>query len=165
MSEAAPSSSEASSLRPQDREPRFRVSPWLLAGTALGASVVAAGVAFAIGERLAQAGGAAALGATVSAATALLGVAILRPSAERPASDWMTSWLAATVVRLLLTPLLAVSLYSALSLPGKPFLLAVAGTYLACLFAETAVLARAVGNALSQAAPQRGNNLPSGDRS
>lgn len=165
MSEASPNAPGGAATSPHDREPRFRVSPWLLAGTALGTSIVAGGGAFAIGERLAGAGGAAALGAAVSAATALLGVAILRPSAERPASDWMTSWLAATVVRLLLTPLLAVSLYSALSLPGKPFLLAVAGTYLACLFAETAVLASAVGNALTQAAPQRGNILPPGDRS
>lgn len=165
MSLASPATSSGGTTSPQDREPRFRVSPWLLLGTTLGASIAAAAAAFAIAERLTDAGGAAAIGAAVSAATALLGVAILRPSAERPASDWMTSWLAATVVRLLLTPLLAVSLYSALSLPGKPFLLAVAGTYLACLFAETAVLARAVGNALSQAAPQRGNNLPSGDRS
>lgn len=165
MSEPTSAASGGGSSSPFDREPRFRISPWLLFGVTAAVAAGSISVAYGVGQRLADAGGAAAFGAAVSFATAMLGIAILRPSAERPASDWMTSWLAATVVRLLLTPLLAVSLYSALSLPGKPFLLAVAGTYLACLFAETAVLARAVGNALSQAAPQRGNNLPSGDRS
>ena len=165
MSEPTSAASGGGSSSPFDREPRSRISPWLLFGVTAAVAAGSISVAYGVGQRLADAGGAAAFGAAVSFATAMLGIAILRPSAERPASDWMTSWLAATVVRLLLTPLLAVSLYSALSLPGKPFLLAVAGTYLACLFAETAVLARAVGNALSQAAPQRGNNLPSGDRS
>ena len=165
MSEPTSAASGGGSSSPFDREPRFRISPWLLFGATAGTAAIATVVAYGAGQKLADAGGAAAFGAAVSFATAMLGIAILRPSVERPASDWMTAWLAPTVVRLLLTPLLAVSLYSALSLPGKPFLLAVAGTYLACLFAETAVLARAVGNALSQAAPQRGNNLPSGDRS
>ena len=165
MSESTFAASGGGSANPVDREPRFRISPWLLFGVTAGTAAIATVVAYGVGQRLADAGGAAAFGAAVSFATAMLGIAILRPSVERPASDWMTAWLAATVVRLLLTPLLAVSLYSALPLPGKPFLLAVAGTYLACLAAETAVLARAVGNALSQAAPHRGNILPSGDRS
>lgn len=161
--------SPARPRRPEDLEPRFRISATLLVGVVLVAAAGSAGIAYAIGNRLASAGGEAAAGSLVAASTALLGVLILRPSLERPASDWMTSWLAATVVRLLLTPLLALSLYSALSLPGKPFLLAVAGTYLVCLFAETAVLARAVGSALSatlpEAASRRGNHLPPGDRS
>ncbi len=165
MTEPTPSASSGGSSSPFDREPRFRISPWLLFGVTAAVAAGSISVAYALGQRLAEAGGAAAFGASVSFATALLGIAILRPSVERPASDWMTSWLAATVVRLLLTPLVAVSLYSALSLPGKPFLLAVAGTYLACLAAETVVLARAVGNALTQAAPTRGTTLPPGDRS
>lgn len=165
MSEPTSAAPGGVSSNPLDREPRFRISPWLLFGVTAGVAGVSIAVAYGVGQRLAEAGGAAALGASVSFATAMLGIAILRPSVERPASDWMTSWLAATVVRLLLTPLVAVSLYSALPLPGKPFLLAVAGTYLACLAAETVVLARAVGNALTQAAPTRGTTLPPGDRS
>ena len=146
-------------------EPRFRVSTARLAGAVLAAGLGSAAVAAVLGHRFADAAGGAAFGAAISGSTALLGVLILKPWKERPASDWMTSWLAATVVRLLLTPLAAGSLYSALPLPGKPFLLAVAGTYLACLAAESVVLARDVGRALSEAAPARGTTDPPGDRS
>jgi len=149
----------------QDREPRFAIRT---ASIVLPVGAVAAGsigVAAWLGGRLADAAGATALGAATSAASILLGVLVLRPSVERPASDWMTSWFASTVIRFLLTPLLAVSLYSALPLPGKPFLLAVAGTYLACLAVETVVLARSVSDALRRSAPSRGTPLPPGDRS
>lgn len=150
---------------PADREPRFALRTASILLPVLGVAGASVAVAAWLGGRLADSAGAAALGGVVSAATALLGVAILRPSVERPASDWMTAWLAATVARFLLTPLLAVSLYSALPLPGTPFLLAVAGTYLACLAVETAWLARSVGSALNHSAPRRGTTLPPGDRS
>jgi hypothetical protein len=161
------------------REPRFAVSAAALLGgvlaAAAGSAAAAALVASAVGAEV----GAALLGAGAAGVVALLGAAILRPARVRAVSDWLTLWLAATVARMLLTPLLAVLLYSALPLPAKAFFLAVAGSYLACLAVETAVLARSAGGALDAAAASRGapetieadpalhpvSTPPSGDRS
>lgn len=145
-------------------EPQFAVSAGSLFAVVLGAAAIAVAVAAWSAGRWAGDAAAGGLGAAVAGVTALLGVAILRPSKVREASDWMTAWLAATVVRLLLTPLVAGSLYFALPQPGRAFLLSVAGAYLVCLLAETLWLARSVHNALSRAATSRGASTPAGDR-
>lgn len=153
-------------------EARFGLSRGVLLtsvlSAAVAASVAAAGMAAAFGGEA----GAAAMGAATAGAVALLGTAILRPAESRAASDWMTLWLAATVVRLLLTPLAALLLYSALSPPRVEFLLSVAGSYLACLAVETAILARSAGRAYDSSSSPHGSKAkakagpkPAGDRS
>jgi len=144
-------------------EPRFALPAGPFYLVVLGTAAAAAAVAAWAANHWAGDALAGAFGAAVAGATALLGAAILRPSKVREASDWMTAWLAATVVRLLATPLAAGSLYFALPEPGRAFLLSVAGTYLACLLAETLWLARSVHDALSRAATSRGASTPAGD--
>ena len=56
-------------------------------------------------------------------------------------SEWATMWLAATVLRLLLTPVAAYVLYSAAPLSLTPLMLSVGGTYLVVLLVEAAFLA------------------------
>jgi hypothetical protein len=133
-------------------------SGWPLLGAIVAATAGATLVAGLVALGAGGAVGAAVLGALCSGAVALLGGVILRAAGARPAIDWLTLWLAATVVRMLLTPVVAVLLYSALPLPPKAFFLAVAGSYLACLAAETVVLARSAGRALDAAAASRGAN-------
>lgn len=146
-------------------EPRFAVSAGPLYGIVLAAAMVSAVGASWATDRWAGDASAGALGAAVAGATGLLGVVILRPGKAREASMWMTMWLAATVLRLLLTPLVAGSLYFALPLPGRAFLLSVAGAYLVCLLAETLWLARSVHDALTRAAMSGGTSTSAGDRS
>lgn len=129
---------------------------WPLLGAIVAATVAATAVAGLVALGADGEVGAAVLGALCAGAVALLGGVILRAAGARPAIDWLTLWLAATVVRMLLTPVVAVLLYFALPLPPKAFFLAVAGSYLACLAAETVVLARSAGRALDAAAASRG---------
>jgi len=145
-------------------EPRFAVSAGPLYGVVLGTAAISMAVAAWAAGTWGGNAVSGAIGAAVAGAIALLAVAILRPSRERPASDWMTAWLAATVVRLLATPLAAGSLYFALPFPGRAFLLSVAGAYLVCLLAETLWLARSVHDALARAAMSSGASTPAGDR-
>jgi hypothetical protein len=167
---ATPEVDAASSRRPAEGplEASFGlprgVLPVSVLATAVAASAASAGIGLAVGASP----GAAGAGAAVAGAVALLGTVILRPSESRLASDWMTLWLAATVVRLLLTPLAALLLYFALSPPRVEFLLSVAGSYLACLAVETAILARSAGRAFAAASSMRGaraGSRPAGDRS
>lgn len=146
-------------------EPRFSVPAGPLYAVSIGVAVVAVLVSAWAAGHWADAAAAGALGAGVSGVTALAGILILRPGKSRPVSDWLTVWLAATVVRLLATPLLAGSLYSALPLPGRAFMLSVAGAYLACLLAETLWFARSVHDSLARTAASRGASTPEGDRS
>lgn len=146
-------------------EPRFAVSAGPLYGVVLGTAAISMAVAAWAAGTWGGNAVSGAIGAAVAGAIALLAVAILRPSRERPASDWMTAWLAATVVRLLATPLAAGSLYFALPSPGRAFLLSVAGACLACLLAETLWLARSVHDALTRAAMPGGTSTSAGDRS
>jgi len=73
----------------------------------------------------------------------LVGLLAMAPWGTRTPSAWSTRWLAATVIRFVGTPFLALLLYSRPP-SAEGFLLAVAGTYLVSLAVETAVVARAV---------------------
>jgi hypothetical protein len=93
----------------------------------------------------------AALGAILASCVMLVGVLILGPWAARTPSEWSTRWLAATVIRFIGTPFLALLLYSRPP-SAEGFLLALAGTYLVSLAVETAVIARTVLAAASTSA-------------
>jgi hypothetical protein len=82
-------------------------------------------------------------GVVVTAAVALLGLAVMTPWKPRPMADWMTMWLGGTLFRLLGTPTVLFLLYSAASPPlaAKPLALSVALTYLVMLLAEAGALA------------------------
>jgi hypothetical protein len=161
------SSSGQATERCTAAEASFGLARGVLPAAVLLAGAAAVGVAAGVAAIVGAAAWAAASGAATAAAVALLGTFILRPAVARPASDWMTLWLAATVVRLLLTPLAALLLYSALSPPGRGFLLSVAGSYFACLAVETVILARSAGRAFAAASSVRGaeaGSTPAGDR-
>ncbi len=82
-----------------------------------------------------------AAGAAVVAVVGILGVLLIRPWKKRAMSSWTTMWLAATVMRLLLTPALAYLLYSAAPLSLTPLMLSVAVTYVIVQSSEAAALA------------------------
>ncbi len=86
-------------------------------------------------------GAAGVAGAGVVALVGSLGVVVMRPWKTRVMSEWATMWLAATVLRLLLTPVAAYVLYSAAPLSLTPLMLSVGGTYLVVLLVEAAFLA------------------------
>lgn len=71
----------------------------------------------------------------------------------RPAGDVQTRWMAATLARFVAIPLLCVSIYFYLPAGGQFAVLAAAGTYLACLAAETATVAWSVNRSLDQPPP------------
>lgn len=83
-------------------------------------------------------------GAGVVLVVSVLGILSLSPWKTRPASVWMTLWLAGTVVRMLAAPALTFVLYSALPLNAMALTLSVAATYLVVLLTETALIARHV---------------------
>lgn len=149
----------------------IRLPAAALVGAALGAGILAAAIAAWLSARLAGGGSAAAdavpgadaasegaaaaeiirsslLGSGVAIAVTVVGILILMPWRTRPAGTWATLWLAGTVGRLLLTPLVGLAVYSATPVRTDVFLLSLAGSYLACLAAEVAVSARGVARAL-----------------
>ncbi len=71
---------------------------------------------------------------------ALLGWFVLAPWRSRSALDWMTIWLAGTVIRLLLTPLACLALYSAAPCDTAQFVAAVGGCYFAVLLFEVGMI-------------------------
>lgn len=83
-------------------------------------------------------------GAAVVGLVGLVGTLVIGPWKPRPIAVWMTMWLAATVVRLFITPGLTFLLYSTASLNVTALTLSVAGTYLAVLLVEAVVMARHV---------------------
>lgn len=85
----------------------------------------------------------ATLGSLLSSTIMLVGLLAMGPWACRTPSAWSTRWLAATVIRFVSTPFLALLLYSRPP-SAEGFLLAVAGTYLVSLAVETAVVAKSV---------------------
>jgi hypothetical protein len=87
----------------------------------------------------------------------LLGLLAMGPWASRTPSAWSTRWLAATVIRFITTPFLALLLYSRPP-SAEGFLLSVAGTYMALLAVETAVVAKGVLSAA--AAVSQGTDPP-----
>ncbi|MBM4112032.1 MAG: hypothetical protein FJ253_01460 [Phycisphaerae bacterium] len=89
------------------------------------------------------------LGSAVAVIVTIGGILVLSPWRTRPAGTWAMLWLAGTVGRLLVTPLVGLAVYSATPVGLEPFLLSLAGSYLACLAAEVAVSARGIARALA----------------
>ncbi|MEI6474435.1 MAG: hypothetical protein WCO75_03490, partial [Planctomycetota bacterium] len=69
----------------------------------------------------------------------------------RPAGDCSTRWMGATLARFMAIPLLCVSIYFSLPEGGQFAVLATVGSYLACLAAETALVAWTVNRSLNDA--------------
>ena len=127
---------------------------WLAASAA---AVVTAWALAPLGLLKPEVSFSAVLGSILSASIMLLGLLAMGPWASRTPSAWSTRWLAATVIRFITTPFLALLLYSRPP-SAEGFLLSVAGTYMALLAVETAVVARGV---LSAAASvSRGSDPP-----
>ncbi len=120
--------------------------PGLAFGTWAATSMVCAGAAY-LGARIGvlkpEVSFSATLGSLLAAFVMLVGLLVLAPWASRTPSSWSTRWLAATVIRFITTPFLALLLYS-LPPSAEGFLLAVAVTYLVSLAVETAVVAKSV---------------------
>jgi hypothetical protein len=141
-------------------ESPVRLSPLAAFGSWLAGSAVAVAGAWALapaGLLKPEVSFSAVLGAILSAAIMLVGLLAMGPWASRTPSAWSTRWLAATVIRFITTPFLALLLYSRPP-SAEGFLLSVAGTYLLLLAVETAVVAKGV---LSAAASiSRGSDPP-----
>lgn len=84
------------------------------------------------------------VGALAVAVTGVAGVVVMTPWKTRDMITWWTMWLAATVLRLLLTPVAAFLLYSATPLSPEALCLAIAASYFLALMAEAAIIARHV---------------------
>lgn len=80
------------------------------------------------------------IGAGLVAVISTLSLLVMTPWTTRRISGWMTLWQAATVLRLLGTPIAAYVLYSATSLDGGSLALSIAVAYVLTLFCEAAVL-------------------------
>jgi hypothetical protein len=131
---------------PEDRERPIRLSPGSAFGSWAGASAGCLLVSWSLGPlgvTKPEVSLSAMLGAGLSAMIMLLGLLAMGPWASRTPSAWSTRWLAATVIRFITTPFLALLLYSRPP-SAEGFLLSVAGTYMALLAVETAVVARGV---------------------
>jgi hypothetical protein len=146
-----------SGVRPGDKsdlpgvaaEPRLSLPTSALLWGVVVASLLVAGLwstAMAIGPWSSMDFTTGLLGIGIMMILAVAGVLVLSPWRQRAIADWMTMWLAATVFRLLVTPVFVYLIYSAasVSLPAKPLGLSVALTYLATLFIEAAIIARHV---------------------
>ncbi len=73
---------------------------------------------------------------------ALLGWVVVAPWKSRPAVDWITVWLAGTVVRLLLTPVASMAIYSLAPCDSRTqFLGAVGACYFATVLCEVGMIA------------------------
>ena len=84
------------------------------------------------------------LGALVVAVVMVVSVLAIRPWKARTLPAWMSAWVASMGLRLLLTPVGALLLYSAAALSPEAMAISVALAYLLSLLAETAVLANYV---------------------
>jgi hypothetical protein len=87
-------------------------------------------------------------GIAAVAAVMIVGVFLMTPWRSRPIADWMTLWLAATVFRLLVTPVVVYLLYSlsaggdaSPALAAGPLVISVAIAYFVTLLSEAAVVA------------------------
>ena len=141
-------------MTPPAAETPIRLNFLAVAGSWLLASVGCIGGALMgapLGLWKMEVSSSAALGAILASCVMLVGVLILGPWAARTPSEWSTRWLAATVIRFIGTPFLALLLYSRPP-SAEGFLLALAGTYLVSLAVETAVIARTVLAAASTSA-------------
>jgi len=133
-------------MTPPAAETPIRLNFLAVAGSWLLASLGCVGAALMgapLGLWKMEVSSSTALGAVLASCIMLVGVLILGPWAARTPSEWSTRWLAATVIRFIGTPFLALLLYSRPP-SAEGFLLALAGTYLVSLAVETAVIARTV---------------------
>ena len=122
------------------------LQPGLAFGTWGAVTVACAAAAYAcgpLGLLKPEVSVSAILGSLLASTIMLVGLLAMGPWASRTPSSWSTRWLAATVIRFITTPFLALLLYS-LPPSAEGFLLAVAGTYLVSLAVETAVVAKSV---------------------
>jgi len=141
-------------MTPPAAETPIRLNFLAVAGSWLLASLGCVGAALMgapLGLWKLEVSSSTALGAVLASCIMLVGVLILGPWAARTPSEWSTRWLAATVIRFIGTPFLALLLYSRPP-SAEGFLLALAGTYLVSLAVETAVIARTVLAAASTSA-------------
>ncbi len=88
------------------------------------------------------------VGGAAVALTGILAILVMTPWRPRDMGMWMTMWMAATVLRLLLTPALTYLLYSATSLSGMALGLAIVTSYFLALMAEWVVLDRHINKVL-----------------
>ena len=122
--------------------PTTRLVGAVVVGSALSCGLWMAAVAAGPWSREAVLAGP--FGAATVLVVALVGVMVMTPWRPRAMLDWWTMWLAATVLRLLLTPVAGYLLYSATSLALEPLCLAIAASYFVTLLAEVTVLQRHV---------------------
>jgi hypothetical protein len=127
------------------RGPALSLPTGRLLATLLGACVLVGGgwaavVAATGGEPgLARSG---LLGGGIVAVCSTAGLLAIGPWKQRPVPLWISLWLGQTVVRLLLTPLVAWLLYSAAPATAPmPLAVAVGLTYLVAVVSEATVLA------------------------
>lgn len=71
----------------------------------------------------------------------LLGWLIVAPWKLRPAIDWINIWLAGTVIRLLLTPIASLAIYSLAPCDTRQFVAAVGVCYFAAVLSEVGMIA------------------------
>jgi hypothetical protein len=102
-----------------------------------------------------QTGLGAAVGGGVAIAVSAVSIFAFAPWKPRSALAWQTIWLASTVIRLTVTPLILASVYFAALLPGGAIFLGGVAGYGLALTAESLVLARAAWIASSRAAEPR----------
>jgi hypothetical protein len=143
MTESDPAPASPGKLPP---ETPISLRPGLIFGSWAGTSALCAGAAFAaskFGLMKSEVSVSATLGSITVSIVMLAGLLAMAPWAARTPSAWSTRWLAATVIRFITTPFLALLLYS-LPPSAEGFLLSVAGTYLVSLAVETAVIAKDV---------------------
>ena len=123
--------------------------PVTLPGTALmvalaGASAVTGGVWALVAAILGKPAPVIIVGPVAAAAVTactVAGVMVLMPWKPRPISMWINMWLAQTVARLIVTPVVAFLLYSAARLPTWPLIMAIGLIYLTAVTSEAGVLA------------------------
>ena len=99
-----------------------------------------------------QTGLGAAVGGGVAIAVSAISIFAFAPWKPRSALAWQTIWLASTVIRLTVTPLILASVYFAALLPGGAVFLGGVVGYGLALAAESLILARAAWKASSLAA-------------
>ena len=153
------------------REPIMSLPMGVLLGAVIGGGAVSLALWWAGANILAPARATelwpTALGGIILC-TIIYGLTLLAmmPWKQRPMGDWMTYWLGATVLRLMVTPLATFLLYSAAPGDLRTLGLSVALSYVICLFMETAALAWSVNQRLGsidstrapRSEPDRGAN-------
>jgi len=106
--------------------------------------------------RGAEVAGPALVGGLLTIAVSTASIFAFAPWRPRSALAWQTVWLASTVIRLMVTPLMLLSVYFAALQPGAAMFLGGVAGYGLSLLGESLVLARAAWNATPDAADSLG---------